>query len=261
MSALTGQQIKDTYDGLLKLADSTTGITQNLQAIQDGLGNNTGLRIASGQLEIPNAQTFINLKNQYYGPGFQATSATPMAAGTQNVLLAYSFQDKGLYSYSALTFNLVTASTTSDTCEAAIYTSQMINPNGLYPSDLIMSGITIPTTGALGQRTVALPSTLSFSGYGGGIYWMVFKVSNAGVQPSVRFGNGTIANGLGAYGQIASLTPNAYTQQFRVQGNWMVFSGQTSFATSFGTNLPSLQSSTANIAGSNLGFILHTVDA
>ena len=48
MSALTGNQIKDTYQGLLKLADSTTGITSSFQAVQDGLGNDTGLRIATG---------------------------------------------------------------------------------------------------------------------------------------------------------------------------------------------------------------------
>lgn len=44
MSNLTGQQIQNTYEGLLNLEDSTTGITSNLQAIQDGLGNNTGDR-------------------------------------------------------------------------------------------------------------------------------------------------------------------------------------------------------------------------
>lgn len=42
MGTLTGQQINNTYDGLLKLSDSTTGITSTFQAIEDGLGNNTG---------------------------------------------------------------------------------------------------------------------------------------------------------------------------------------------------------------------------
>ena len=50
MSTLTGQQINQTYKGLLKLDDSSTGITQNLQAIQDGLGNNTGLQIKQNQV-------------------------------------------------------------------------------------------------------------------------------------------------------------------------------------------------------------------
>jgi hypothetical protein len=60
MSNLTGQQINQTYPGLLNLETSTTGITENLQAIQDGLGNNTGLRIATNQLEVPNIQSFYS---------------------------------------------------------------------------------------------------------------------------------------------------------------------------------------------------------
>jgi hypothetical protein len=261
MSALTGNQIKNTYQGLLKLDDSSTGITQNLQAIQDGLGNNTGLRIGTNQLEVPNIQSFVNLKSQYYGSGFQPTAAAQMAAGTQNVIIAYPFTDKGLYAFSALTFNLITASTSSDTCEAAIYTSQMINPNGVFPYAPIISGLTIPTTGTLGQRTVAFPSNISMSGYGGGIYWIVFKVSNAGVQPTVRFGTGTAQFAVGSYGQVAQITPNSYTVQQRNNGTWQVFSGQTTFDNPFGTTIASRQSTTTNIAGSNLGIILHTVDA
>lgn len=261
MSALTGNQIKDTYQGLLKLADSSTGITQNFQAVQDGLGNNTGVRFAIDQFEAPNLVGFVNLKAQYYGSGFQAAAGNQLAAGTQNIIMAYPFYDKGLYEYSALTFNLITASTTSDTCEAAIYTTQMINPYGIFPNEPIISGITIPTTGSLGQRTVAFPSNISMSGYGSGVYWVVFKISNAGVQPSVRFGSGAAVASLNMYGQIASVAANTYTQAFRLNGNFMAFSGKTTFDNPFGTNLPSLQSTSQNIVGSNLGMILHTVDA
>lgn len=261
MSSLFNTQINQTYQGLLKLEDSTTGITSSLQAVQDGLGNNTGLRIATGQLEAPNLTGFVNLKAQYYGSGFQSTAAQQMAAGTQNVIIATPFYDKALYSYSALSFNLITASTSSDTCEAAIYTSQIINPNGLFPSEPIISGLTIPTTGSLGIRTVAFPSNISMSGYGSGIYWIVFKVSNTGVQPTVRFGQGALPALQGMYGMTSSLTTGTYTQQPRYNGNWMVFSGQTTFDNPFGTNLASRQSTTITINGSSLGIILHTVGA
>ena len=47
MGTLSGQSISDTYDGLLKLEDSTTGITSTYQQIQDGLGNDTNTKIST----------------------------------------------------------------------------------------------------------------------------------------------------------------------------------------------------------------------
>ena len=51
MASLTGQKIKDTYDGLLKTSDSTQGLPESGRTIiQDGLGNDSTLSIgrASG---------------------------------------------------------------------------------------------------------------------------------------------------------------------------------------------------------------------
>ena len=142
MSTLTGQQIKNTYQGLLKLEDSTSGITSNFQQIQDGLGNNTGLRIATNQLEGPGIPSFVPLKAQYYGAGFLNVAGQQYSSGIQNTIIATPFYDGGEYSYSAITFNTQTITSTSDTIEAAIYTSQMINPYGIYPYAPIVSGIT-----------------------------------------------------------------------------------------------------------------------
>lgn len=265
MSTLTGQQIQATYQGLLKLEDSTTGITQNLQAVQDGLGNDTGLRIATNQLEADNIPSYVSLKAQYYGPGFSNAAATQMASGTQNVIIAYPFYDNGNYSYSAMSYNLVTATSSSDTCEAAIYTSQMINPYGLYPHTPIISGLTISTTAPTGIKTATFGSNISMSGYGAGVYWVVFKVSNSGVQPTVRYGSGSIGTlvslGGAIYGTLPTLTTNQYTPAVaRVSGNFQVFSGTTTFDNPYANTLASTQSTTASIAGSNLGMILHTVD-
>jgi hypothetical protein len=266
MSSLTGQQIQNTYQGLLKLADSTTGITSSLQSIQDGIGNNTGLRLASNQLEAPNIQSYISLKAQYYGSGFNNAAAAQMANGTQNVIIAYPFYDNGFYSYSALTYHLVTTTSSSDTCEAAIYTSQMINPNGLFPHSPIISGLTITTTGSTGQKTVTFGSNISMSGYGSGIYWVVFKVSNSGVQPTVRFGSSQTSTNVtaqsGIYGIFQTLSANQFSGQagYRNNGVWQVFSGTTTFDNPFASTLNTTQSTTGSIAGSNLGMILHTID-
>lgn len=188
MSTLTGQQIKDTYDGLLKLADSTNGITPNLQAVQDGLGNNTGSRIATNYFTAPNVYGCdFNLKPDFGGIGFGSGAGGGMAANTQNRVLFNFFYDAGVYDYSAVTYNLGTLTSTSDVVEMAFYTLQSIPGYGLAPHNLIMSGISFVSTGTTGVKTTTLPSTLSFSGGGGGWYCSVFYISNAGFTPSVRY--------------------------------------------------------------------------
>ena len=58
MSNLSNLQINQSFQGLLKLADSTTGITQSLQSVQDGLGNNTGIKLAQDFLAAPSLISF-----------------------------------------------------------------------------------------------------------------------------------------------------------------------------------------------------------
>jgi hypothetical protein len=266
MSALTGNQIKNTYQGLLKLEDSSTGITQNLQAVEDGLGNNVGLRLAQGQLESDNIPSFIPLKAQYYGSGYVLTSPAQFGAGTQNVILASPFYDNGNYSYSAISIYTSTATSTSDTVELALYTSQMINPNGLFPHTPILSGITADTT-TQGQKTFVFPSNISFSGYGAGFYWLVFKISNSGVQPTWRPGQG-FTSGTQQSSLIlgnAQLFNNSFSflpiRANNTASSFQVFSGTTTFNNPFSSSLNTTQSSTTSFTGNNPGFVLHTVDA
>lgn len=188
MSTLTGQQIKDTYDGLLKLEDSTNGITANLQPIQDGLGNNTGSRIATNYLTAPNVFSVDNnLKPDYCGIGFSTGAGTAMSAGSQNRVLYCPFYDPGVFSYSAITYNLGTLTTTSDVVTFAFYSLQTVPIYGMAPKNLIMSGITLLSTGTTGVKTTTLPSTLSFSGTGGGWYVAAAYFANANVTPTVRY--------------------------------------------------------------------------
>jgi hypothetical protein len=267
MSALTGNQIKDTYQGLLKLEDSSTGITSSFQAVQDGLGNDTGLRIATGQLESDNIPSLVSLKGRHYGTGFQNANTNQYGAGTQNIILSSGFYDNGNYAYSSITFNTTTITSTSDTVEAAIYTSQLINPFGLYPASPIISGITANTT-TLGLNTFVFPSNISMSGYGAGIYWLVYKITNGGVQPTWRPGQQSttipivLTNAI--YGVNQQVSTNTYSTTYRannVAGNLQVFTGSTSFDNPYSTNLPSLQSTLGNVSGVPAGFLLNTVDA
>ena len=184
MSTLTGQQINLTYPGLLNLETSTTGITSNPQQIQDGLGNNTGIKIATNYLTAPNVLGIQDYKADYYGLGFTA-SANPPVAASQNIIIGQPFYDNGSYDYSAITYNIISATTSSDVLTCGFYSSQYVDGVGLAPSVLIQSGITL-TTNSTGVKTTTLPSTLSFSGYGPGYYWWMYKISNAGLTPTVR---------------------------------------------------------------------------
>jgi hypothetical protein len=189
MSTLSGQSISNTYDGLLKLSDSTTGITSTFQAIEDGLGGNTGSRISTQGITSPNIANFQNnLVPDFMGNGIQSTATAP-AATTQNKLLYNMFYDTGVNSYSAITYNLNTLSSTSDVVSFYFYSVQLVPGIGVSPKDLIMSGITLesraPST--TGFKTTTLPSTLSFSGTGGGWYIYAYYVSNANVTPTVRY--------------------------------------------------------------------------
>ena len=267
MSSLFNTQINQTYQGLLKLEDSSTGITSSLQAVQDGLGNDTGLRIATGQLESNNIISLVSLKGRHYGTGFVNTSGSQYTSGTQNIILAFPFTDNGNYAYSSITFNTVSATSTSDTVEAAIYTSQMINPFGIYPSTPIVSGMT-PNTTTTGLNTFVFPSNVSMSGYGAGVYWIVYKITNGGVQPTWRPGQSSSTASIvfmnAIYGVNQQITTNTFGNSIRgnnAGGTLQVFTGSTTFDNPYSTNLPSLQSSSTTIAGNPPGFTLNTVDA
>ena len=268
MSALTGNQIKDTYQGLLKLADSTTGITSSFQAVQDGLGNDTGLRIATGQLESDNIPSFVPLKARFYGTGYANAAPAQYPAGIQNTILSTPIYDNGNYSYSAISINITTQTSTSDTLEMALYTSQMISPFGLFPHTPVVSGITADTT-TLGVKTFIFPTPVSFSGYGAGVYWLVYKISNGGVQPTVRFGAAqttTVLNQITfpIYGPVLGFTTNTY-QSFNRYNNapntFQSFSGLTTFDNPYSNTINTAQSTTTTLTGAAAGITLHTVDA
>ena len=213
MANLSGQTIQSTYPGLLNLNTATTGITSTPQAITDGLGNNTGARIGTNFFEAPNLINFNRtLRPDYMGTGIQpSSSANP--AGLQGRLFYNLFYDTGFNSYSAITYNLQTVSTTSDVVTFYIYTLQTVPQVGYAPKDLVFSATNLTTTGATGFRTLTFGSNFSLSGTGGGFYVYGFSISNGGVTPTVRFGNRTpIAVSLGSnYDSLGYFIPSGTT--------------------------------------------------
>jgi len=57
MSSLFGNNISQTYQGLIKLADSTTGVTSTTQSLQDGLGNNIPIQVSNNTVNISGSLT------------------------------------------------------------------------------------------------------------------------------------------------------------------------------------------------------------
>lgn len=188
MANLTGQQIKDTYPGVLNLNTATTGITSTYQQITDGLGNNTNTRISTLGILSPNVVGMYtnNYKPDSMGTGYLPTGAYAPGAGSQSNLIFGYFYDPGVHAYSSITTNITTQTTTADSLEFLFYDLQFVKDYGAFPRAQIMSGITVDTT-PTGQRTNTLPSTLSFSGTGAGFYAFVLKYTNTGATPSVRY--------------------------------------------------------------------------
>lgn len=240
MSSLTSQQINQTYPGLIKLEDSTTGVTDNLQTIQDGLGNDLPLKVKNGQFQGQNIFSFGYFIPDYEGIGFTA-SAAQFPANSQNVLIAIPFYNPGLNSYSTINYRVQTATTTSDSVELSFYSAQFVAGYGLQPKDLVLSGISLDVA-STGLKATSLPSTLSFSGFGSGMYFAVMKVTNGGVQPTIRFA-GDPALGFPAIAatqlgyqfdasgaQMLSPSKQSGTGAFR---NNMIYSSLSTYKTSF----------------------------
>lgn len=259
MSALSSQQINQSYQGLVKLADSTTGVTASLQTLQDGLGNDLPMGVRQGYFYTPNQYTFPLYKGKFYGPGFSVVQASAIAA-TQNQIFTFPFLDQGLYDYSAITYNLNAATTSSDVVTAAFYDMDVYEDGGLFPKNLIMSGITLASTGSLGLRTTTLPSTLSFSGTGSVVYFMCVIISNAGVNPTVRYtttSQNNLITGISNYGNYTNVANTAISGPVGF-GNTLTRQRLTTsaFPLTFTQGMISTRQATQ---GQDLGFVLNTI--
>ena len=207
MANLSGQTIQSTYPGLLNLNTATTGITSTLQQITDGYGNNTGTRISIDNLKNPNLLNFYSEWTPDYGGVGITPGVGANPAAIQNRLIFGFSWDSGFNSYSAVTVNLNTVTSSSDVVSLSFYTIQYVDGFGIAPKDLIVSGISIPSTGSTGLREVTLANNLSFSSITSGWYGYAFIVSNAGVTPTVRY-----TNRQGSIGQLTSLDSLGYTK-------------------------------------------------
>jgi len=265
MGTLSGQTIQNTYDGLLKLEDSTNAITSSPQFIQDGLGNNTNMKIGTNIFSSSNTLAMGGeWIPQFVGPGYRVT-ATAWNANTQNKILYYPFYDAGQFSYSAMTVSINSISNNGTSMDLAFYDSQYISGLGIAPKDLVLSGISINSTTS-GLTTVTFASNMSYSGTGAGFKCAVLKLSNSGATPNFNitqdreFSNsangftstiGYIKNGTEAAAGIRSAN--------RI-GDRILLTSLTDFQTSYSANDIETTFSGNTVARANsLGWIFHVV--
>jgi hypothetical protein len=264
MSALTPLQINQSYLGLLKLSDSTTGITSTLQAVEDGLGNDTGLNIATNRLEGGNLLNYNRPSTpQYFGNGFTATAVNPGAV--QNQLVCNIIYDNGLHSYSAITVNCLTLEA-GTSVDIAFYNTQYLDTYGIAPYQKLVTEVSADTT-TTGIKTITFGTPLSFSATGAGIYWVVFRYNTPGTPilrlTGVANTNFALSNNWLNYsnlGLVYNTAGTAIMQSFRVNSTTSNLAGMVLNTATFPNPMTSTQLNTiTSTSVSSAGFILHTI--
>ncbi len=81
MGQLTNLYVSQSYQGLLKLANSTTGVTGTLQYVQDGVGNNIPMLVSTSSVVI---------SGSFYGDGSNLTGITANVS-TSSLVTTSSF--------------------------------------------------------------------------------------------------------------------------------------------------------------------------
>ena len=87
MASLTGTKIKDTYDSLLKVSDNVA-LDGTLQAITDGLGNNSALSLSTAGASVGGTlsvgQSFF-IEETTVGSMSTAELGSPDTGGSQTI--------------------------------------------------------------------------------------------------------------------------------------------------------------------------------
>lgn len=259
MGTLTNQIISQTYSGLLNLEDSSTGVTSTPQFVQDGSGDNTGLKLSSSGFFANNLPYFRTGKGKYYGTGLSPTNNSFGSTGFRTNIQALAFPDIGLYSYSAMSLYVSVASAT-ETIEFGFYNTQTSSV-GLIPYQAILTGLT-PNITTIGIKTIIFPQNISFSG-SPGINFLVYKVTAPTTSPACRFYVGVRFPGV-QYAELVNdyevgLDPIYNYPRLYITSYTNVY--ETSFTSFEETFDSSTFASSINydVSPNAMGFILHTI--
>jgi hypothetical protein len=194
MGAFTGQKPKNTYDSILHV-ESNDSLSVSLQYIQDGLGNNSTIRVSTNGVELTNTTLAGTLS---------LSSPLSIANGGFGVVLTDPNADRivfwddsaGQYQYLELGSNIsitgttldVTASSGGITWDVVSGTTQIATVNkGYLTNNAGLVTVTLPPTFAVGD-------IIEIAGMGAG-GWKLEQ--NSGQQ--IHFGDMSTTAGTGGY--------------------------------------------------------------
>jgi hypothetical protein len=265
MSSLTGQQINQSYQGLLKLTDSTTGITAGHQSITDGEGNDTGIRIGENFFQPPYGISHYELEpNDYYGTGVGASQVSVTGSQPNSTTIEW-FYDRGIESYSAVTFNMWTQADANEELRYAFYKLGYLPNYGYVATEKVSPTYTFTgiTLGA-GFREHILDSPLSFSGTGPGLY----AFAHVYYTPDGSFTGRFTAQAYLSTNFVTVLTPNLGFIRNSLDNaapTWLQSNATTAVSNYIlsGSSLPSSFISTnyppTSFVSTQAGFLLNTI--
>jgi hypothetical protein len=248
MATLSGNTIQSTYQGLLKLADSTTGITSTLQTLQDGLGNDVG-GVEVNDVTFKTTSNYHQpfFKMTYAGQGIGSTTYIPQTqqfAAITRTTTCYAY-DMGVNSYSAFTYSVGTQGLGTEVYNFAFYDAKLHPTFGLVPNNRLTDVYNIPSNDPIGFYTIPFSSPLTFPG---GVYFIMWQIWGDGNT------NGTLRLRVQAQSQPPMLS---YGQMLGLAEDTTSTLGQGRFFNAFGT------SSAAGLSYpvyNNLGFPLVCTD-
>lgn len=273
MSTLSGNTIQSTYQGLIKLEDSSSGITSTFQDITDGLGNSTGMKLKENNLLTPNHLFQPSYKFKYYGTGWGGSNYTPtstLVADAFRYQFSY-FYDTGLYSYSGMSVYLNTDSGGNDEYyKFAIYDTQFDPEIGILPCNRLTDVIFLDVSGSTGVQYIPFTTPVSIPP---GFYFIVsqaYNVTTPGTAPVSRFRSSLANPGVFATYQTMGVT-NWYESAFSGDRYLNPFGSNNNSGSSFPIfndvgfpsqyTIPDLTTGrlSANPGTTSFGFILHTI--
>ena len=203
MATLSGNAIKDSYQGLLKTSDNAA-VSSSLKTIQDGLGNDTGMSLSTTTLRAASLE--IN---------------SPIRSGSANVLV-WDSSTKSVGFRTLPTFETVTTTVTGATNPTVTITDSASNSTAIVFSggsgvDIDQSSNTITFSTPVNQQTT-VTGAVSLASTTNGKTILLDASSISG---------GTIT--------LPSVTAGAYLKLLLISSSNTAFKIQTSNAAASGT--------------------------
>ena len=188
MAALTGNQIKNSYTGLLKTSDNLP-ISGTAKTMQDGAGNDVPLEISNSAIiftgeadftnatvtGLPSSAPSWNIGTRSSGMRVTSSNDGPYTGVTDRTFFIPMFLGAGMQ-LDTFNFGLVT-SYTSATLSVYLYDSQRRNPASGNAQIIPRNKLATLTSGInLSQTPGQIETAISYQVSNSGLYWVALSI-------------------------------------------------------------------------------------